>query len=156
MSVDYDPSVNFSDLKTYSWVGRKNPEITALEHQQIISILDSNLEKKGFKNVDLNPDIYVTYYTDDNDRVVIDTSRYGYSTGPGWNWGVQQALALGGPGPQVRVYNEGSLAVDLILADDSRLIWRGVVVKTLSGNPKANEGTVRKGASQLFKYYPPS
>lgn len=86
-TMDYDRDVDFSTIETYKWVGRDHPEISDLEYKKIVSAVDTQLELKGFQKVDSDPDVVVTYFGDNNERTVVDTTHYGYGYGGGWYWG---------------------------------------------------------------------
>ena len=86
-SVDYDREADFSQVSTFGWTGEQNPEVNDLVHNRIVNALRSNLEAKGLREVDSNPDVLVTYYGDTDERTVIDTTNTGYGYGPGWGWG---------------------------------------------------------------------
>ena len=152
-SVDYDRNADFSNVETYAWAGRQHPEVSDIVHKRILGAIDSQLELKGMKMVESDPDVYVTYHGDDNEQVVVDTTHYGYGYGGGWYWG-----GYGGMGTstsRVRTYKEGTLIVDIYKAAEKELIWRGTVTGTVSDNPKENEKKINKGVAKVFKKYPP-
>ena len=152
-SVDYDREADFSQVTTFGWTGERNPEVNDLVHNRIVNALRSNLEAKGLKEVDSNPDVFVTYYGDDNERTVIDTNHYGYGYGAGWGWG--GGMGMAGSTTTVRTYKEGTIVVDIYWAGDKQLIWRGTVTGTISDNPQKNEKNIVKGIAKMFEKYPP-
>ncbi len=77
-STDYDREADFSQITTFGWTGKQHPEINDLVHNRIVAALRSQLEAKGLGEVDSNPDVFVTYYGDDNERTVIDTNNFGF------------------------------------------------------------------------------
>ena len=153
-STDYDREADFSQISTYDWTGERHPEINDLVHNRIVNALRSNLEAKGLKEVDSNPDVFVTYYGDDNERTVIDTMNTGYGYGPGWGWG-GGGMGMGSSTTTVRTYEEGTIIVDIYRAEDKQLVWRGAVTGTISDDPKKNEKNIVKGLAKLFEKYPP-
>ena len=153
-SVDYDRTADFSEIKTYAWAGREHPEVTDIVHKRVLAAIDSQLELKGMKIVDSDPDVYVTYHGDDNERVVVDTTHYGYGYGRGWYWGGYGGIRTSTS--RVRTYKEGTLIVDIYKAAEKELIWRGTVTGTVSENPKENEKKINKGVAKVFKKYPPA
>lgn len=153
-SVDYDREADFSQISSFGWTGKQNPEINDLVHNRIVNALRSQLEAKGLRLVDSNPDVFVTYYGDDNERTVIDTTHSGYGYGPGWGW-AGAGMGMGSSTTTVRTYKEGTIIVDIYWAGDKQLIWRGTVTGTISDNPQKNEKNIVKGIAKLFEKYPP-
>ncbi len=152
--VDYDREADFSQITTYSWTGKRHPEINDLVHNRILQALNSQLEAKGLREVDSNPDVFVAYYGDDNERIEIDTNHFGYGYGPSWYWG-GAGMGMSSSSSTVRIYKEGTIIVDMYRAGDKQLIWRGTVTGTISENPQKNEKNIGKGIAKLFQKFPP-
>ncbi len=150
--VDYDREADFSQITSYGWTGKQHPEINDLVHNRIVGALRSQLEAKGLSEVDSDPDVFVTYYGDDDERTVIDTNHFGYGYGRGWGWG---GMGMGSSTTTVRTYKEGTIIVDIYRAEDKQLVWRGTVTGTISDNPQKNEKNIVKGIAKLFEKYPP-
>jgi hypothetical protein len=152
-SVDFDRNADFSAIETYAWVGRKHPEISDLTHKRIVAAVEEQMGLEGLTKVESNPDVYVTYHGDDNQRTVIDTTHYGYGYGPGWYWGGYGGVASSTS--RVRTYTEGTLIIDIYDAAKKELVWRGTVTGTVSDNPRQNEKNINKGVAKVFKKFPP-
>lgn len=155
-SVDYDREADFSQITSFSWSGKQHPEINDLVHKRILAALRSQLEANGVREADSNPDVFVTYYGDGNERTVVDTNHFGYGMGRGWGWaGAGAGMGMGGSTSTVRTYTEGTLIVDIYRAEDKQLVWRGTVTGTISDDPKKNEKDINKGIAKLFEKFPP-
>ena len=154
-STDYDREADFSKVTTYAWAGERNPEINDLDHNRILAAVNSQLERKGLREDDSNPDVFVTYYGDDNERAVIDTTHSGYGYGGDMYWGGMGMAGMGSSTTTVRTYQEGTIIVDIYWAEDKQLIWRGTVTGTISDDPKKNEKNINKGIAKMFEKYPP-
>jgi hypothetical protein len=157
-TVDYDRTADFSAVKTYAWAGREHPEINDLDHRRVISAVDSQLSQKGLQLVESNPDVYVTYFTDDDEQVVVDTTHTGYGYGPDMYWDPYWGggMGMGSSTSRVHTYTKGTLVVDLYSADEKQLVWRGAVTATVSEDPKKVEKQINKGVAKLFEKYPPA
>jgi hypothetical protein len=151
----YDKSADFSGLATYSWVGRKDVEMSAPNHHVIVAAIRSELETKGLQTVDLVPDLYVTYFADQDEQVRVNIRRRGYSYGTDWYWAGGLQLTLGGSATEVRTFEEGSLVVDIYSAATNQLIWRGVATATVGQDPGKMAQVVRRAVSKLLESYPP-
>ena len=152
-SVDYDRTADFSGIKSYAWAGRQHPEVSDLTHKRILGAVGGQLELKGVARVDSDPDVYVTYHGDDNERTVVDTTHHGYGYGAGWYWGGYGGMSTSTS--HVRTYTEGTLIIDIYSASAKELIWRGTVTGTVSDNPQTNEKNINKGVAKVFKKFPP-
>ncbi len=151
--VDYDREADFSQITTYGWTGKQHPEINDLVHNRIVAAVRSQLERKGLSEADSDPDVFVIYYVDDDQRTVIDTTHHGYGFGSAWYWGGD--IGMSSSTSTVRTYTEGTLIVDIYRAEDKQLIWRGTVTGTVSDNPQKNEQNINKGLAKLFQEFPP-
>jgi hypothetical protein len=150
-NVDYDPDADFSAIKTYAWTETRHPEISDLAHRRIVGAVNMQLEAKGLRMVESEPDVTVTYHGDDREKVEVDTAFYGYRYGPRWRWhgGVPVTAS------QVRTYKEGTLIIDIYNTAEKILIWRGTVTGTISENPQENAKKIDKGVEKVFEKYPP-
>ena len=143
VTSDYDNTVDFTQYKTYAWVLGSNVAKDPLWHQRIVGNIERQLEAKGLKRVDSNPDVYVTYNSDLSE----DVSIQGFGTGRPWLGGNFSA------GKVTRI--EGTLVVDIQDAQSKRLIWRGIATETASDKREKNISKLEKTVSKLFKQYPP-
>ena len=91
MSVtsDYDPSADFSGLKTYQWVKLQGTgdalEKAPLLMKRVMIAVDKALVAKGYSKVDSeSPDFYVAVHAGVKDKV--NVTNYGYNYG-GWYGG---------------------------------------------------------------------
>jgi hypothetical protein len=129
-----DPNADFKALRTYSWLPSppapahvapgavSNPNLTTeVLGPHIIAAADRELTSRGLKRVDEGEtDVRVVYYAALNvgmDSAVLG-SYYQYTTG----W----ALPLGvGPTTSVRLYERGTIIVDMVSRSTNKAIWRG-------------------------------
>ena len=117
------------------------------------SAIESELSAKGLRQVESDPDMYVTYHGTTRDDTQYQTDSFGYGMGAGWRWG-----AMGGMGTSTTravTYHKGTLVVDFWDAEKKQLIWRGTATATLSDNPQKNSKKIHKAMDKLFKRYPP-
>lgn len=149
-TVRYDRNVDFTELRTYAWEGRNHPEISALGQGRIVYAVDSELQAKGLRKVSTNPDMVVSYFADDDERIVIDTAQQGQGYGREWD-----GAGVAGPVSSSETYREGTVVVDIYRAEGKQLIWRGSVTGAVSANPEKIEKIVKKAVAKLFKKFPP-
>jgi len=127
VTSDYDPSMNFSGLKTYQWVKLQGTgdalEKAPLLMKRAMIAVDKGLATKGYAKADsVNPDFYVAVHAGVKDK--INVTNYGYSYG-GW-YGRGGYGAMGG-NIDVNYYKEGTIFIDVIQkkAEGFELMWRG-------------------------------
>lgn len=149
-NVDWDRQANFSQFHTYAWEKSPHPA-NGLWDQRIVDAVDQQLQAKGFKKVDSDPDLWVVYSKSIKDQKTLVGTGYNY--GPGWGWG-----AWGGGGPVMYntwVTREATLVVEIADAKDKQLLWRGSVTDTVTDNSNKNINNLNKAVDKLFKQYPP-
>ena len=151
----FDRSVDFSSFNTYAWVGRKDPEINAQLHRTAINAIRAELASAGLATADLSPDLYVTYFSDQDEQVRVDIRRRGYTYGRDLYWSGLVPLTIGGSNAEIRTFEEGSLVVDIYSTESNQLIWRGVASATVSQQREKNENLVKRAVTKLFKEFPP-
>jgi hypothetical protein len=148
-NIDWDRSANFAEFHTYAWEPSPHPA-QGFWNQRIVDAVNRELQAKGLKMVDSNPDLWVVYSKSIHDQKQVVGTSYGF--GPGWYWG--------GWGPNTVNYNtyvtkQGTLVVEIADAKDHQLMWRGSVTDTLSDNSNRNISKLDKAVAKLFRDYPP-
>ena len=151
VNVDWDRGTDFSKFHTYAWQPSTHPA-KGLWDQRIIDAVNTQLEAKGYKLVDANPELWVVYSNSiKKDQQVVGT---GYNMGPAWGWG------YGWGGPTTTTYNtyttrDGTLIVEIADNNGRQLLWRGSATDTLSDNSDKNIKKLNKAVNKLFKNFPP-
>jgi hypothetical protein len=151
VAVGFDRAADFSKFKTYTWTKgtpAKNPQIDA----QIVSLIDQQLEAKGWHRVSENADATISY-----DAAVVTSFDQATVARPG-TWGAQT-----GSMDQAWQVLRGSLVVEIKNRLTNEEIWRASATDTLSNDVKkdvskeVNEGTkkVKKAVEKMFKVFPP-
>ena len=155
-TVDYAHDADFSSYSTYAWHDGSASDIQdsdPLNHERLVSAIDGQMSQHGFRKVDSNPDIYITYHGEDKQQTQLDTSYMGggWGYGAGWRWGG----GMGSSTTTVRQYTVGTLVFDMWDAKQKQLVYRATASDTLSDNPQKNAQKVQEAAEKLFESYPP-
>ncbi len=169
ISRDYDPTVNFWSLRTYTWApeaehaGKDVVVATdTLLHQRVESGVDRELAMKGYRketNPARQPDFWVTFHaamTRTRD-VVIYNNYYGYGYGwgryPYYPWGAW----MGGPDTMVREYNDITLVLDILDPKTRKLIWRATArdFDDESASPQEKTRIIWATIQQMLQGFPP-
>jgi hypothetical protein len=131
--VDFDRSVDFSAVTTFAYyetietsVADEAPPV----HEMIKILIVNHLKKSGLQEVEKDPDVYVTYHTDANQAMRMNTTLYQYHYSANWYWS-----PLWGSGMDVSSYTRGTLIIDIWNPDTEELVWRGTVLGVVPDNP---------------------
>jgi hypothetical protein len=149
VKTDYDHQANFSQYKTYSWIGAKATD--DLWADRITQAVDGQLAAKGWTKVASGGDATVSAFGRVRNEQTLDTFYNGF--GGGWRWrGFGDGMAT----TTVENTPVGSLTVDVFDAKSKHLIWRASSTETLSSKPEKNEKKLEKAVEDMFKKFPPS
>ena len=153
-SFDFDKTTDFSKFKTYTLKdGTKVND--PLVHNRIVAAIEAEMVAKGLSKNDAMPDVVVVYHIAFDKKQDITTFSSGYGGyGPyGYGWG-------GGWGTtDVRV-NEilvGTLVVDVAEAAKKAIVWRGMGVKEVDVQAKAEkrDKNIASAVKKILKDFPP-
>ena len=146
VNTDFDPAVDFTTFKTYSWT-TGTPSPNPLGEQRIQDAVNKALQAKGLKLVSANPDLVVATHAVGKEETELVSTGY---SGP-YRWGYRGGTST----TSVYTYMTGTLAVDLYSAQTKKLAWRGVGSDTLSDKAEKNAEKVVKAVDKMFKQFPP-
>ena len=144
VSYDYDKAANFAALTSYTWAngGRVGDD---LNHQRIVSAVDSQLAVKGMHKVDAvaGADLLVAYHVVITHDVAVTGNR---------------ARLTRWASARVEAVPVGQLMVEIVNAKTRATVWRGMVSRDLDpkASPEQREKNLNKAVEKLFKHYPPA
>jgi hypothetical protein len=163
--TDYLSGYDFSALKTYSLVEaqqdtKDNILISPFTFSHIHSVVDRELAQR-YQAVsgETKPDFLVNYHIVIEEKLDPGTydRLYGYGYyGRGYRYHYPSPLFYGTTGSP-RVYNQGSLIIDIVDAKTEKPIWRGVSEKRLrSGLTPQQQREILTGAViEIVTKFPP-
>ncbi len=147
--VQKDSNVDFSKIKTYSWVrtqaekerasvSTKNDDLT---NRKIRQSIDRNLAEKGWREVKSNPDVYLVYDVMIEQEEKID--RNAVYTQPFTRWFFNPVSRRWVPvfypsnflgfDENTRTVKEGTLTLTMMDADTDKTIWQGWTSSEING-----------------------
>jgi len=151
VTYDFDKSANFSRFRTYAWV-RGTVLSDELNHNRVVNAVNAQLAAKGLTRVETaaRPDLLVAYHASfDRDLQITGfSSGFGpYRFGPGRTGVARTEQIL-----------TGTLAVDIVNASTSAIVWRAMVSKEIDvkADPAKRERNINRAAARLFSNYPPT
>ncbi len=155
---DYDPSVDFSRYKTFSWMATPEADpqnaaearmTSSLEAKRIHSAVARELTGKGYEELVQGGDLLIVYYLGADEYT--ETKQSAYTLGDVW------AGSRVGGGVSGTDVTQGTLVIDLIDGARKELVWRGQAEnahKSETSQEKLNE-TLDKAITKIFEKYPP-
>lgn len=156
--IQWDPEYDFDSMETFAW--QSTPE-TSLEesdpfmHSRIVTAIEYRLSAAGLTQVEDNPAVWVTYHTETENKVRLQSNSFGYGFGGyglgGWGY---YGYGLGGPvstTTRVIEYEEDTLIVDIWDSDSRQLVFRGAVTKVFSQSPQKAERQIDKAIDKMAK-----
>lgn len=153
VQVDYDRSINFHSLKTYS-INEDSLQLGELDKARFLTLFKNQLSLKNLldsENADINiqihPKEYVSKSNNSSVGVGVGGGNYGY--GGGFGGGVSFGIPI----------NSKKLNQDFTVQflQNNQLIWEGILAIQMPYNasPEARDAALQKGIQKLLKNYPP-
>jgi Domain of unknown function (DUF4136) len=139
VTTDRDPGANLSAYRTFAWVG-EHPLIAVRAAQvpspllegRIIRAVRSNLEGRGYRYSENNPDFAIAFTVGSREKIRVDSypSRYHGN----WGWAGTRRYYGGGytTDTTVRQYTVGALAIDIFDVASRSPVWHGLGEKNIT------------------------
>lgn len=165
VETDYQADFDFSSLKTFGVVETKQDSkesilVSPFTLSHIHSVLESELGKRYQSAANgAKPDFVVSYHVVIEEKIdprsYNDLYGFGYF-GRGYRYPYGSPYFYG-PGSGVRVYNQGSLILDVVDARTDKPIWRGVSEKRLSRSmaPQQQREVLTGAVAEVLAKFPP-
>ncbi len=158
VSTDHDPDADFARLKTYDWHPGSRPKeadaIATLTSARVERAVDDALKAKGYTRAPAGAaDFHVAAQTAVGRRIeAVPSASVGVGYG-GYGW--RRGVAVGSS--DVRVYDEGTLVLDVIDPRTKSLIWRGTAKAVVDPDrsPEEREARIREAVEELLGRFPP-
>ena len=146
----WDKSASFAAVKTYAWYdgppfrfpGGNSMVDGKFIDQHVRKAVDAGLARKGYQKTDAaTPDFWVSYHTSPDEIQAHDTwGNYTWYSPPIF------------VGTSYEKY--GALALD-VREPGKKLIWRGVLTRSVGKNPDDLADAIDKGVDELLAKFPP-
>lgn len=153
--VDFDHGIHFSRYKTYRWMDSPAaPPQEALFPNQLMrerisGLIEEAMGARGFKRVTMGGDLLIGYGVQVTEHPEFITFYDG--AGPGWGWGWGTGFST----TTVQTIYEGTLVVDMVDANQKKLVFQGTSTQTISSRPERNTRKLAKAVNEIFEKYPP-
>ncbi len=160
---DYDPSVDFSQFKTYGYyspMGIENPNYSSLLGQMFRDAIDAQMKPRGYVLSD-RPDLLINVSARLEDKTKVSTysdPMYGGGGYYGYRGGMYDPWGGYGYGTTTHVsqYTEGTVNVDMVDIDQKRMVWEGIAIGRVNEKEKSGElrQAIMSGVTEMFENYP--
>ncbi len=150
VASDYDTTANFESYNSFAFYkpGVDKAHISDLDKKRILRAIDAQLTAKGMTKSE-TPDLLVSIFTKEHERINVYNSNYGY----GWGW---NPYWYGGYGQSVSRTTEGTLFIDLIDAKTDELVWQGMGTADIANlSVEKKEAKVALIVFEILAKYPP-
>ncbi len=156
--TDHAEDADFSRFRSFQYQDGTNTVAVAdpLAHQRIVSSLRRNMTAAGLTEVESDADVMVTYHGSTDRQIEFRTT---YTGGSNWSrsrWGPRHSgVGFSSSTTRPTTVTQGTLVIDIWEVAGNRLVWRGVVSRSLSSNPSRNTAEINRGIDAAFRRFPP-
>ena len=165
---DVDPTVNWSDYKTfeyYGWAQESDKILTRFDRDRIENAFGQEFEKRGLEYVEEGGDMIVVLFVvvEQKTETMASTSSMGgyggyyggyYGYGPGYGWDPGWGGGMSTTTIQEYDYEVGTLVVDVFDAKEEKLIWEGIGTKTVDEDPQTRDKNIPKSVQKIMARFP--
>ncbi len=152
VNSSYDHRIDFTKYKTFCWLNGCDFTYTgptylndSLLREKIKNAIIAELEEKGLKHDDNNPDLLIDFHISvENESSVVyhhrDDEPYYFQ-----------------PFPELKVidYLKGTIVIDMVDKSESRMVWRSESIGYMDVHPDLSEKNIRRGIGTTLKKFPP-
>ena len=157
--VDMDKTADFSQYKTYSFLGWQNNSdliLNEFDKKRIRDSFISEFERRGLKPVENNGDMEISLFivVDQKTSVTAYTNYYGSRYGGynryrgGWGYGYASTTY------HESDYLEGTLVMDVFDGKSKDQVWQGIATKTVNENSEKRDKTIPASIQSLMRKFP--
>ena len=161
-NIDYDRSINFKSLTTYS-IQSKPVRVdddtrinTPFMQERIISAIESSLAQKGLSKTDKSASLIVKYHLEVKRSLETEDSSVAIGFGTSSH---HTSLGMGFVFPVGETYSIDNLilTIDMISANTNKLVWRGSLGYGLpsGATPETYTRMANDLVAEILKEYPP-
>jgi hypothetical protein len=158
---DADPSVNFSQYKTYNFfsqLGIEGEGYANLMGQHFREAINQEMQARGFQLSD-NPQLQINVSAATDDKIRVNTYQdpylYGGYYGRGYMGGWGTPMYYGGSTTTVSQYTVADVYVDAVDSQMHKMVWQGVASFTLSEKmQKEARSAIFNTVNQIYTQFP--
>jgi hypothetical protein len=154
---DYDQEQDFSRYTSFAFYPipeEIGADSSPLVIDRVKAAVIRELEAKGFSQTGTDPDLLIAIHTESRDKFSI--TSWGYHYAPYDTYWRGYGYWYGG-GIDVHRYEEGTLVLDIVRADEDEMIWRGAASRALpaTSTPEEIDDLVDRAVTGILENFPP-
>ena len=158
--VNQAPDANFSSYGSFGFpeqTGTDRGGYSTLVTSYFKAAVRDQMEQRGYRYVDENPDLLVNFYAKVHERTEVRpdpsySAAYGYY---GYRYGLYSAWPLYDDAVRTVTYPVGTANIDVVDAHKKQMIWEGVAQGVVSDEDMDHpQQSIVRVVTQLFARYP--
>jgi hypothetical protein len=158
--VNSAPDANFTAYNTFGFpeqTGTDRGGYSTLVTSYFKSAVREQMEHRGYRYVDENPDLLVNFYAKVHERTEVRSdpsfsAAYGYY---GYRYGLYSAWPFYDDAVRTVTYPIGTANIDIVDARKKQMIWEGVAQGVVSDEDMDHpKEAISRVVTQLFARYP--
>jgi len=159
VTADMDKTVDFSQYKTYSFLGWQKESdqlMNEFDKKRIHEAFGAEFDKRGLKYVESGGDMAVSLFLVMSQETSVTAYSDYYGMG---GYGRYNRYGYGWGGSSTTTYSEsdylkGTLVMDAFDEKTGDQIWQGIATGTVTENPEKRERSIPKNVAALMSKFP--
>ncbi len=150
--IDYDRWARMTAFKTIAWMDSEETSVldsSELMHNRIKGIIMGHMLSGRLTEDTEDPDLYITYHTNEEEALRVDPHYWGYGYPGSWYW--DPFWGGGYSTTSVNTYTRGTLIIDIWDAREKTLVWRGTAIGLVHENPDKDAKQIEKALKKMTK-----
>ena len=151
-----DPSADFMSLRTFDFMrplSTDRGETQTLLSTQLIAATTDELEKRGWRHEQNNPDVLINFLLETQEQIRSRNTSASVSTmhrsGRYGGWGASMST------PTIEQTTQGALSIDMIDPSRNQMIWEGTATNRVTDSIRQNqEESVRAFVAAILADFP--
>jgi len=159
VAIDYARGFDWNGVETFQYVDTEDSNIqdNQIMADRVSSMIRKEMREGGLREVEENPDLYITYHFTSQEKKSYNTTTMGYGGYGGYwdGWG-GWGDPFGGPMMGTSTtreysYEEGTLVIDAYDSTEKKMVWRGSGTVTVKSKPEKQVQQVENILKKLGK-----
>jgi hypothetical protein len=152
VSYDYDKQVDFTAYSTYAFADLSHLTVNDFDKARIVQAVEKEMAARGYdksQSADLLVDLQVKLSHEES----ATATTHGGAYSP-WGYGFSTGFTT--TNIEIDTYVDGTLFVNLIDAQQEKIVWQGRATKTLNeeATPAQHDSNINKAVASIFEKYP--
>jgi len=153
-----DPSADFSRFRTFGFMqplGTDSASGQTLTSQHLIAAVTDELQMRGLRPATDSPDLLVNFFISTRDVVSSTPSSSASMHWRSGRYSTWRGYSMSMGTPTVTTQTQGTLAIDLVDADQGQLVWEGAATQRVTENRRSNlDETLSSAVKDMFVELP--